>query len=62
MGHSHDVDRKAYRDYLRQIAETRAEETRKGTPSYVVRALLRAERQAYAAEVGLMELTAAPRG
>ena len=62
MGHSHDASRKAYRDMLRRIQEVRSEEIKAGTPSYVLRALLRAERQAYQAEVGLVALTAAPRG
>jgi len=62
MGHSHDTSRNAYRDMLRRMQDVRAEESKAGTPAYVIRALLRAERQAYSAEVGLLALTAAPRG
>jgi hypothetical protein len=62
MGHSHDSERKAYRERLARIAEIRTEETQAGRPTYVLRARIRAEQQAYSAEVGLLVLTAAPRG
>lgn len=55
-------DRKTYQAYLKNVRAIRDAEAKSNRPAYLMRALLRAERQAYAAEVGLVAITAQAKG